>query len=298
MTIRKAIAALAVVTLAGCAAGAIVSDPPGSEPGTVIYAVGDIGRCGRGPAVASAAARTAALLKETTGAILALGDFAYPKGSERDFARCFAPTWGELKARILPVPGNHEYQTPSAAPYYAYFGAAAGEPGKGYYSARVGAWHIVALNSNIDVSRGSQQSQWLVQQLTAHGAKCTLVFWHHPAFASTRRGNNPAVQDIWRVLYAAGADVVINGHEHLYERFAPQTPEGASDPLRGMRQFIAGTGGGYPGYFSDVQSNSEARGRGVYGVLKLTLREDSYAWQFVPVAGQTFGDSGEGRCHD
>lgn len=284
-------------TLAGCTVGHGATTR-NESPGTVLYAVGDIAQCGRKPPSEAAAARTAALLRETTGPILALGDLAYPKGSYQDFATCFDALWGDLKPRILPAPGNHEYLTTGAAPYYAYFGAVAGAPDQGYYSTRIGAWHVVALNSNIDAGTGSQQVRWLTDDLAANKTPCTLVFWHHPVFASSPRGNNPLMRDVWRVLHAAGVDVVVNGHEHHYERFAPQDPGGAADTARGIRQFIVGTGGANPGYFSETQPNSEARERGVYGVLQLTLREDSYGWEFLPVAGQKFHESGEGRCHD
>lgn len=291
-------AVIAAAALTGCGSTNELAGAPVNEEGTVIYAAGDIAQCGRRPPTESGAARTGELLRQTTGPIMALGDLAYPNGSYVDFATCFEPTWGELKPRILPVPGNHEYVTPQAGPYFAYFGAAAGEPGKGYYSTRIGAWHIVALNSNIDAETGSAQERWLRSDLAANRTKCTLVFWHHPVFTSAGRGLNPKMQDIWKTLYAVGVDVVLNGHEHEYERFAPQTPEGASDPARGIREFVVGTGGAHTGFFGITQPNSESRETAVFGVLKLTLREDGYSWRFLPVAGQKFNDSGEGRCHD
>ena len=293
---RIGLAAALAAALAGCAMerGATAGGEP---PGTVIYAVGDIAQCGNKPPSEAAAARTAALLRETTGAILALGDLAYPTGSYADFATCFESTWGELKPRILPVPGNHEYQTTGALPYYAYFAAAAGAPGKGYYSTRIGAWHVVALNSNIDVAAGSEQARWLFNDLAAHNAGCTLAFWHHPLFTSAQRESAPLMRDIWQILYAGGVDIVLNGHEHVYERFAPQGPTGAADPAQGIRQFIVGTGGANGRFFGRVMPNSEVRERGIFGALKLSLREDGYTWQFLPVAGQKFQESGEGRCH-
>ena len=292
------LAVIAAATLTGCGTTRETAEVPVNDEGTIIYAAGDIAQCGKKPPAETGAARTAGLLAETTGPILALGDLAYPNGSYADFATCFQPTWGELKPRILPAPGNHEYLTPRAGPYFAYFGAAAGEPGKGYYSTRIGAWHIVALNSNIDAETGSAQERWLRDDLAANRVKCTLVFWHHPVFTSAGRGFDPKMQDIWKTLYAAGVDVVLNGHEHQYERFALQNPEGARDPLRGIREFVVGTGGANTGVFGITQLNSESRETGIFGALRLTLREDGYTWKFLPVAGQKFNDSGEGRCHD
>jgi 3',5'-cyclic AMP phosphodiesterase CpdA len=282
--------------LVGCATTA--DRAAGEFAEAVVYAVGDIAECRDKPLAEAPAFRTAELLKQTTGPILALGDIAYQKGSDADFRNCFDPAWGELKPRILPVPGNHEYMTQGASGYYAYFGAVAGVPGKGYYSTRIGAWRIIALNSNIDAQTGSEQEQWLRAELTANKTKCTLAFWHHPVFSSAPRGIDPRMRDIWQALYQAGVDVILNGHEHLYERFAPQAPDGALDLSRGIREFIVGTGGASLYRFATVQPNSEARKGGVLGVLQLTLREDSYAWKFLPVAGETFQEVGQGRCHD
>lgn len=298
-------AVAAAVLLAGCGtspevtpAQASAGAPAGDDEGSVVYAVGDIADCGKRAPGEAQAARTAELLKTTTGPILALGDIAYPKGSHTDFATCFDPIWGELKPRILPVPGNHEYLTPGAGPYYAYFGAAAGEPGRGYYSTDIGTWHIVALNSNIGAAAGSAQVQWLRVDLAASRAKCTLAFWHHPVFTSSPRGNNAAMLDVWRVLYDAGVEVVLNGHEHSYERFAPQTPRGEPDHARGIREFVVGTGGATAGFFGAIDANSESRERAALGVLRLRLKADGYAWQFLSVAGYKFSDRGEGRCHN
>lgn len=283
-----------LLLLAGCTA------PPrhlADRSEIYIYAVGDIADCALTPPAQSGAAATAALLRATAGWILALGDLAYPDGSAADFRNCFDPVWGDLTPRILPAPGNHEYRTPGAAGYYDYFGAAAGERGKGYYATRVGGWRIIALNSNIDMSAGSEQERWLSAQLASEPTRCTLAFWHHPRFSSAPRGTNLKLDAIWRTLYAAGVDVVLNGHEHVYEHFAPQTPDGYADDERGMRQFVVGTGGAKAGQFNAVQPNSEARERGILGVLRLALRPDGYAWRFLPAVGHTFEDSGQGRCH-
>ncbi|MES2355076.1 MAG: metallophosphoesterase [Pseudomonadota bacterium] len=293
---QKLFALLLIGFLTGCVKTPVNVASPSSE--VIIYAVGDIAECRDKPAAEAPANLTANFLRQTQGTILALGDIAYPKGREIDFSSCFQPIWGDLKPRMLPVPGNHEYLTDSAAPYYAYFGTVAGSPGKGYYSTRIGAWRIIALNSNIDTQTGSEQERWLRSELAADKTKCTLAFWHHPLFASSPRGNNPKMQNIWQTLYENGVDVVLNGHEHQYERFAPQTPAGEQDSTRGVRQFIVGTGGAMSNRFAEIKPNSEARATALLGVIELTLREDSYAWKFIPVAGQTFQDSGEGRCHD
>jgi hypothetical protein len=192
------------------------------------------------------------------------------------------------------VPGNHEYDSAGAAPYYDYFGASAGPAGLGFYSFDLGAWHIVALNSNIPVDAGSAEASWLRQDLIAHPAQCTLAYWHHPLFSSGGYGDEPAMRDFWRILYAAGADVVLNGHEHFYERFGAQDPGGSPDPARGLREFIVGTGGAPVRDRVTVHANSEMV-LSEHGVLKLTLRGGGYDWEFVPVSG--VGDAGSGTCH-
>jgi hypothetical protein len=257
----------------------------------VVIAAGDIAECG------DKAEAMARLLDNLPGTVITLGDNAYPGGAPRDFASCYAPTWGRQKARTHPVLGNHEYGTAGAGGYFGYFGAAAGPAGKGYYSYDLGAWHLVALNSEIAVLAGSPQEQWLHADLTAHPTACTLAYWHQPRFSSGPHGSNPVYQSLWQALYDYGADVVLNGHDHDYERFAPQTPAGASDPPHGLREFVVGTGGAglYP--FLTVAPNSQVRNDTTWGVLKLTLHARSYDWQFIPIAGQTFADSDTGGCH-
>ncbi|MDP2660552.1 MAG: metallophosphoesterase, partial [Dehalococcoidia bacterium] len=232
---------------------------------------GDIADCGT-----PGAAATAKLLDGIAGTVFTLGDDAYPSGSASDFARCYDPTWGRHKARTRPAPGNHEYKAPGAAPYFAYFGAAAGEPGKGYYSYNVGAWHVVSLNSSCsDVGgcgAGSPQMRWLLADLAASPAKCTLAIWHEPVFSSGGHGSSSAMQAIWQALYNAGADVVLGGHDHDYERFAPQDAAGKADPNRGMREFVVGTGGATRTPLLPRLANSQVSNSGAYGVLKLTLR--------------------------
>jgi hypothetical protein len=239
----------------------------------VVFAAGDIADCR-----SEGDEATTKLLEETKGTILTLGDNAYEKGSAEDFADCYSPTWGRFKDRTRPAPGNHEYNTEAAEGYFDYFGEAAGDPDEGYYSYDVGEWHLVALNSNCEEVGGcyasSPQVRWLKADLRRHQAACTLAYWHHPLFSSgTRHGNTPAVRPLWEALYEAGADVILAGHEHNYERFAPQDPSGEADPERGIREFVVGTGGGGSHYpILDPIANSEVHNDDTYGVLKLTLR--------------------------
>jgi acid phosphatase type 7 len=237
-------------------------------------------------------------------AVLALGDNQYPCGAYADFLAAFDPAWGRVKSLIHPVMGNHDFACDfsNAGPgYFQYFGAAAGEAGKGYYSFDIGRWHLIALNSECQAVGGcgttSPQGQWLQADLAAHRTACTLAFWHYPRFASGLEGNQANVGPFWDLLYAAGADVVLNAHEHHYERFAPQTPAGQVDKARGIREFIVGTGGRMLHGFSFNGANSELRLNQSWGVLKLTLRPTSYSWQFVPVTAGAPGDSGSTACH-
>lgn len=240
---------------------------------------------------------TAKLLDGIPGTVMALGDNAYEDGTDGEYANCYQPTWGRHKARTRPAAGNHDYHTSGAAGYYRYFGAAAGDPSKGYYSYNLGAWHIVVLNSNISASAGSAQEQWLRADLAASTATCTLAYWHHPRFSSGYHGNASGMQALWQALYDHNADVVVAGHEHNYERFAPQTPTGAADPVRGIREFIVGTGGRSLRSFGTTKPNSEVRDNTAHGVIKFTLHATSYDWQFIPIAGKTFTDSGTANCH-
>jgi len=240
---------------------------------------------------------TASLLDGISGTVFTTGDNAYPDGTAEEFANCYGPSWGRHVERTRPSPGNHDYHTAEAAGYFGYFGSMAGEPGKGYYSYDLGAWHIIVLNSTISVAKGSTQEQWLRADLAAHPVTCTLAYWHYPRFSSgTVHGSDPSMQPLWQALYDYGADVVLAGHEHNYERFAPQDPSGIADPVRGIRQFVVGTGGRSRYAFGVPIANSEVRNNDTYGVLKLTLHPTSYTWEFIPEAGKTFNDSGEAPC--
>jgi len=230
--------------------------------------------------------------------VFTAGDNAYSDGTEQEFSGCYAASWGRHKARTRPAPGNHDYRSDDGAPYFHYYGAAAGPAGRGYYSYAVGTWHVISLNSNIDMRAGSPQERWLRDDLAAHPTACVLAYWHHPRFSSgTEHGSDPRTLFLWRALYEHGADVVIAGHEHNYERFAPQTPAGAADPVRGIREFVVGTGGADRYAFGPPLPNSELRNSDVWGVLKLALLPGRYRWEFIPVAGMAFSDSGSGRCH-
>jgi hypothetical protein len=281
----------------GTSAITVPSGPPpsGSE---ILVGAGDIAVCG-----STADDATAALLDGIPGTVFTLGDNAYPNGSATDYANCYNPSWGRHKARTRPSPGNHEYQTAGAAGYFGYFGSAAGQAGQGYYSYDLGSWHIIVLNSNsncttISCSAGSPQEQWLRQDLAANTKACTLAYWHHPRFNSgSDHGNSTAVAPFWDALYEFNAEIVLNGHEHVYERFGPQTPNAVADAARGIREFIVGTGGASHYTFGPAKPNSEVRNSTADGVLKLTLKPNGYDWQFVAAGGATFTDSGSGSCH-
>ena len=306
---------LVAIALAGAlvvevAAVGRAPDPPVPRPGAqrerhaVLIAAGDIADCGlRGDSA------TAALVRAIPGVVATLGDHVYDNGSKREFAECYGPTWGTERKRTRPAPGNHDYETRGAAAYFAYFGAAAGDPDTGYYSYDLGAWHIVALNSNCGeiggCGAGSRQMRWLHRDLAAHPATCTLAYWHHPLFSSgEEHGGSDAMKTAWATLYADGADVVLASHEHNYERFAPQDAEGRPDRRRGIRQFVVGTGGAGLYGFARPLATSQVRNDETHGVLVLTLRPSGYDWAFVPAASRTdrpgerpFVDAGRAECH-
>ncbi len=251
---------------------------------------------------------TAALLINTgLSAVLPLGDDQYECGGYTAFQKSYALSWGQVLSITHPAVGNHEYLTSggtgcstNASGYFKYYGAAAGPAGKGYYSYNIGTWHIIVLNtqcSSVDgCASGSPQYTWLKNDLAADTAKCTLAYWHIPLFSSGGRANSNS-KPFWTLLYNANADVILNGHDHIYERFAPQNPSGGADSVRGIREFIVGTGGSNHTGISTIAANSQVRNASTYGILRLTLHATSYDWQFVPISGQSFTDSGTTACH-
>ena len=264
-----------------------------TSPGTsqVFVGAGDIAVCD----ALDPARQTGQLLTTIGGTVFTLGDNAY-FGSTPAYRDCYDPVWGRDRSRTRPVPGNEEYENGVAtAAYFSYFGGNAGAPGSGYYRFTIGAWHAIALNSNLSMSENSAQGQWLKGDLATNRAKCTIAYWHHPLFSSSQNGPQSFARDAWRQLYAAGADVVLGGHDHVYERFAPQDPDGRPDSAGGIREFIVGTGGAFLYPFRNRAPNSEVQLR-AFGVLKLTLDAESYEWQFIQIGG-AIGDSGTGQCH-
>jgi LysM repeat protein len=270
---------------------AVTTDPP------VILAAGDIAKCNR-----EEDALTGYLLDLNPGIVLSIGDNAYEAGSLQEFTDCYGPTWGRHLDRIYPVPGNHEYLTGGASGYYTYFGDRATplEPGctaecAGYYSFNYAGWHIVALNSEIPSDPGTPQEQWLRADLAANPAVCTLAFWHKPRFSSGVSLGGTG-QGLFNALYEYGADIVLSGHDHNYERFAPQDPGGKLDLERGIRQFVIGTGGNGLRGLRFIQPNTEASDSDTWGIVKFTLRADGYDWEFLPIPGQTWTDKGSANC--
>jgi acid phosphatase type 7 len=285
--------ATAMLTLVACG-GDVVSPaaPTDGEPAVLIGA-GDIGVCG-----STGAAATGRLLGREPGTVFAAGDIAYPEGTAEEFQKCYDPVWGHVKERTRPSPGNHEYGSPGAAPYFAYFGANAGPAGLGYYRYQKGSWPVFSLNSNAEGGAGMSQIAWLRTELQREAA-CSVAYFHHPRFSSGPHGLLPhatAAGDFWQALYAAGVDVVISGHEHFYERFAPQTPDGRLDLQYGIREFVVGTGGAPLTQPVRRVAHSEVV-MSSFGVLRLTLDVQSYRWEFL--AAETGGvlDSGTGLCH-
>jgi len=262
--------------------------PPPPQP-VQIVAAGDIGECGFG------AKKTGEMLDKLTGSLLALGDLAYYDGSRINFRDCYDPFWGRHQSRTKPVPGNHEYDTDhSAAGYYDYFGDLAGQRGMGFYAWTEGAWRIIALNSEIPMAVGSPQQTWLRNELTTNRYTCTLAYWHRPRWSSGPNFPQKDVDPLWQTLEAFGVDVVLNAHDHMYERFAPQDASGRAAP-NGIREFIVGTGGAHLYTPGPPQPNSEIRAS-VYGILVLTLNANSYQWDFVGV-DNSFRDTNSGACH-
>jgi acid phosphatase type 7 len=294
---------LFAISLAGFAALAILLGAVNGHgsinesDSVVLVAAGDIADCKD----LSGAEATAKLIEKIPGTVAAIGDLAYPDGSKENFV-CYDKTWGRVKGRTRPAPGNHEFHTKGASFYFEYFGDAAGDPNNGFYSYELGPWHIISLNSEcVEVGgcgEGSREEKWLRVDLAAHPSPCTLAYFHKPLFSSGgAHGNDLEVKPLFQALYDANADVILNGHDHDYERFGLQDPEGKPDAARGIREFVVGTGGKNHRPFGDAKPNSEIRDATAFGVLKLTLKSNGYAWEFISEAGKDFTDSGSGSCH-
>jgi hypothetical protein len=269
----------------------------------VLVGAGDIAGC----KALEGAAATAKLIDGIPGTVFAAGDLAYEHGSAAEFKNCYGTTWGRFKDRTRPTPGNHEYGNPGAGAYFQYWGDQAGPAGKGYYSFDLGGWHIVALNTNCAApgvegcGAGSPQETWLRADLREHPNACIVAYGHHALFSSgvfKSHAIHPEIKALWQDLYAAHADLMLAGHEHSYERFAPQDPDGRLDPAHGIREIVVGTGGRSHDPLGFGIANSEVRNADTYGVLKLTLSPHGYTWEFVPEEGKTFRDSGVGICHN
>jgi hypothetical protein len=267
--------------------------PTGGTGDAVFVGAGDIANSGSGDS--STAALIAAL--PNTATVWAAGDNAYDAGTLSEYNTYYGPTWGQFKARTIPAPGNHEYGTSGASGYFDYFGALAGPNRNGWFSKDVGAWHVISLNSEVNAAAGSPQEQWLRQDLAANTKPCTIAMWHSPLFTSGSHAPDSAVRPLYQALYDFNADVVIQGHNHNYERFAPMTPAGAVDNTRGITSFVNGAGGAGHYNFTGVAANSVVRNSDTLGVLKFTLHANSADFEFLPEAGKTFRDSGTITCH-
>jgi len=275
-----------------CASFSTAAPPP--EQTAVMVGAGDIAGCGF-----SGDNTTASMIEQIPGTVFTLGDNVYPDGTAQQFADCYADSWGRFKDRTHPAPGNHDYNTPGATGYFGYFGAAAGDPRKGWYTFDVGAWRVYVLNSDCDqvggCNAGSAQEVWLKSQLAADPHRCVAAIWHHPRFSS--RADDTRLAAFWQDLYDARAELVLSGHDHDYERFAPLDPQGQPDVSRGIREIVAGTGGVGHNTFGTIKPGSEVRNDDTLGILKLTLTSTAYTWDFIPVPGKTFTDHGGDTCH-
>ena len=265
-----------------------------SDP--VLVGAGDIGDC-----ASPGDEATAKLIEGIAGTVFTAGDNAYPDGTAEQFSQCYNPSWGQFRTRTRPAIGNHDWVTKGATGYLGYFGpAATNADGKTWYSYDLGRWHVIVLDSNCAKIEGcestSPEGRWLAADLAASNARCTVAIWHHPRFSSGEHGDDPTVAPFWVALYAAGVDVIVNGHDHDYERFKPQIPAGAVDMQRGIREFVVGTAGAPLRNFARIAPNSDIRASVDPGVLKLTLHAGGYNWAFVSTTGM-FSDSGSASCH-
>jgi hypothetical protein len=287
------------------AAAALVPAASAGAAAPIVAAAGDIA-CAPGDPVTPTTChqmQTSNLFvgNPAIAAVLPLGDEQYEDGLLSEFQSSYDPSWGRALGKSHPVPGNHEYASGSnGSGYFAYFGARAGRPGRGWYSFGVGRWHLIALNANCTHIGGcgasSRQVTWLKHDLAAHHPACTLAYWHQARFSSGPEGNQPALDAIWKVLYSHHVDVVLSGHDHVYERYALQTPAQARDPNHGIREFVVGTGGKSLDQFTGPFTNGQFRQRRHFGILKLTLHPHRYEWRFVDTAKHVL-DSGDTGCH-
>jgi len=269
---------------------------PSAEDGIVFIGAGDIANCDP-PLNGSGARATAAIIdRYPTAVVFTTGDHAYQHGAAKEFADCYGPTWGRFKDRTHPAVGNHDLITANGKPYWDYFGESAGPRDKGYYSYEVGTWHVIALNSAIDARKGGDQMRWLQDDLGKHKADCVLAYWHIARYSSCAHGSDPLMADAWKILYDAGAAVILSSHDHDYERFTPIDDKGKPDPEHGMREFVVGMGGGGVYEFKKTAANCEVRNNKAYGVLKLTLKPGKYDWEFLRGMGAMFRDTGTGTC--
>ncbi len=280
----------------------ICTSAAAQESDPVLYLAGDIADCRETPAPQSAAAKTAKIITERLkqnpqAKVITLGDNTYPNGELKEFNDCYAPTWGAFRQQTHPSPGNHEYRTPDAGGYFQYFAERAGPEQRGYYRWQFGKWRIFSLHSYLKApEKQAAQLAWLKKELASTPAGCTLAYWHHPLFSSGGHGNNNHMREIWDVLQAAKADLILSGHDHDYERFAPQDGQGIANK-NGMREFVVGTGGTPLTPFLVKKPNSEAADNSSHGVLQLVLREHSYEWAFLSVEPGGFSDKGSAICH-
>jgi acid phosphatase type 7 len=274
---------------------------------TTLIAAGDIASCDE-TGDEQTAKLIQSMLEKTPATVAALGDLVYPTGKLETYKNCYGPSWGQFLKQTKAAIGNHDYSGGTSQDYYTYFRAAAGPNPDGYYSYDLGTgsstWHVIVLNSNCwavgGCETGSKQYKWLQQDLeknqTKNQTNCTIAYWHHPRFSSALHGNNEFMQDVWALLANGGVEVILNGHDHDYERFAPLNAAGKPSE-KGTREFVVGTGGKNTYPFLITKPGSQVRKTGVFGVLELKLKASSYDWRFVPVAGKTFTDSGSTNCH-
>jgi hypothetical protein len=281
---------------------------PAPVPNVTLLTAGDIANCfnnvpndpNSGQHPGAGAIETTALVQSLLPVddLIVQGDLAYESGTAAEFRDCYDPTWGQFRSFTHPAPGNHEYVSPGAAPYYAYWGDRAGPAGRGYYSYELGNWHIVSLNSEVDTSGAGQQAAWLRADLAAHPNLCTLAFWHRPRWSNDASyGDDPSVAPMFQILYDAGVDVLLQGHAHAYERWSEMAPDGTTRPGRGVRAFVVGTGGAESHAVNALEPGEEVSQGNVFGVMRMTLTASGYSWEFLPTVSATFTDSGATACH-